>query len=123
MHVTPSPHILVVDDEPFILELLQEVLSLHGYQVTTAGTLTEAQKAIQQQPFDLVLSDVFLPDNQKTALPHALDASSLYAGIPVIFMTGYQPPPRRSTTQVLIKPFSVENLLRAIQQEVSNPKH
>jgi two-component system OmpR family response regulator len=53
--------ILVVDDEPGMLEVLTEILRLDGYQVDTAADGAEALLLIGQTRYDAVLSDVSMP--------------------------------------------------------------
>ena len=56
-----QPIILVVDDEPAILELVKEILLPVGYLVNTAANGKEALAAIQAHPYDLVLTDMIMP--------------------------------------------------------------
>ena len=60
--VTPAPRLLVVDDEPTILELLSGSLRLAGFEVMTAASGGEAARAVAAGRPDLVLLDVMLPD-------------------------------------------------------------
>jgi len=54
-------HVLVVDDEVAITDLITEVLSIAGYQVTTSSDGLEALNQIRRSKFDLILLDVNLP--------------------------------------------------------------
>ena len=56
-----QPIILVVDDEPAILELVKDILVPSGYLVNTASNGKEALAAIQAHPYDLVLTDMIMP--------------------------------------------------------------
>jgi PAS domain S-box-containing protein len=56
-----QPIILVVDDEPAILELVKNILVPAGYLVNTATNGKEALAAIQAHPYDLVLTDMIMP--------------------------------------------------------------
>jgi PAS domain S-box-containing protein len=56
-----QPIILVVDDEPAILELVKDILNPAGYLVNTAANGREALAAIQAHPYDLVLTDMIMP--------------------------------------------------------------
>jgi PAS domain S-box-containing protein len=56
-----QPIILVVDDEPAILELVKNILLPGGYLVNTAANGKEALAAIQAHPYDLVLTDMIMP--------------------------------------------------------------
>ncbi len=57
-----QPLILVVDDEPLILTMAKEILTSEGYQVETAGNGNQALEALQKHAFDLVLTDMMMPD-------------------------------------------------------------
>jgi len=56
-----QPIILIVDDEPAILELVKDILFPTGYLVNTATNGKEALAAIQAHPYDLVLTDMIMP--------------------------------------------------------------
>ncbi|MDO9635500.1 MAG: response regulator, partial [Thiobacillus sp.] len=56
------PRLLVVDDEPLILEGLVRLLAARDYDVTTAGGGCEALIAIGKQQFDVILLDLSMPD-------------------------------------------------------------
>jgi two-component system response regulator FlrC len=60
--------ILVVDDDPGFRRLLETILTREGYQVHTAASVTEALQAGQKRAFDLVLTDLKLPDGDGTAV-------------------------------------------------------
>ncbi len=68
----PRAEALVVDDEPEIADSLAELLKREGYQVRIAASGTEAKAHLQAQDFDLILSDLRMPDG---------DGPSLYAWI------------------------------------------
>ena len=61
-------HILIIDDEPDIRELLELTLVQMGYLVTSAATISEAKEAINQVSFSLCLTDMQLPDGNGIAL-------------------------------------------------------
>lgn len=58
----PTASILVVDDEPDLRTLYELTLLREGYRVATAGTVQEARTLLQAQRFDVVVSDMRLPD-------------------------------------------------------------
>lgn len=66
-HNNPLP-ILVVDDEPDLRTLYELTLLREGYRVETAGSLAEAQNFLSQQRFELIITDMRLPDGLGTAL-------------------------------------------------------
>ena len=57
----PELNVLVVDDEPAIRQVLSSALSKAGYPVEAAGSAAEALAKLAAAPFDVVLSDVFMP--------------------------------------------------------------
>ena len=80
-------HILIIDDDLTFAIMLKAWLKKKGYEVSTASNVKTAQKAIEGDRFDLILSDVRLPDGDgielmKWAKMHSLD-------IPTIMMTSY----------------------------------
>jgi signal transduction histidine kinase/CheY-like chemotaxis protein len=81
-----TPLILVVDDDPGILGLVQEILS-PSYQVTTASSVKEARKHLQDQGCDLVLTDMVMPEAGGMELLKYLRLH--HVDIPVIVFTGY----------------------------------
>ena len=56
-----EPHVLVVDDDTRLRDLLRQFLSKNGYRVTTAGNATEARERMVSLAFDLVVLDVTMP--------------------------------------------------------------
>ena len=55
-------HILVIDDDVDIVELLKLSLEVKGYRVATASSAREAQKQLELQPADLIITDIFMDD-------------------------------------------------------------
>ena len=54
--------VLIVDDEPSLRKLMARLISLEGYTVVEADSLTTGKKMLQKEAPDVVLLDVFLPD-------------------------------------------------------------
>ena len=61
-------HILVVDDDPGIRDLVSDFLRRHGYTVDTAGDYREMERALSDRPADLVVLDVMLPGEDGLAI-------------------------------------------------------
>jgi DNA-binding response OmpR family regulator len=76
-------HILVVDDEPAILELLEMNLSLAGHACDLAADAKEALHFLSAVRFDIVLLDVMLPGRDG----YSLSQTFIDRGIPIIFLT------------------------------------
>jgi CheY-like chemotaxis protein len=84
-----KPKVLVVDDEPETLSLLDYVLCGEGFDVTTAGNGIEAlTKAPKVRP-DVVLLDIKLPEMDGFAVCELLRAQSAPADLPVILFSNY----------------------------------
>lgn len=110
--------VLLVEDHGDMLGAAQDLLSELSCQVVTAATLCEALAAAKAQPFDLVISDLGLPDGSGLDLMRALRDSYGLAGIAV---TGYgmEDDVRRSRdagfVDHLVKPITFERLAGAIE--------
>ena len=109
-----APHILLVEDEAFLRELVMEGLQDAGFSVLEASDGTTGVQALQSdQRIDVLLSDIKLPDIDGYQVAEA--ARTLRPGLKVILMTGYAPSPLPPALQsvvyrVLQKPFSLETL-------------
>ena len=82
-------HILIVDDEPAIVALLQRMLELRGYRVTAFSSSEEALARFKQTPmeFDAIITDQTMP--RMSGLELASAARATRPGIPVVLTTGY----------------------------------
>ena len=79
-------HILVVDDEAQIRELLAIYLSKQGYQVSTAGSSSETWTVVEQNPVDLVVLDIGLAEEDGLRLLPQL--KSKHPNLRVVILTG-----------------------------------
>lgn len=83
----PARHLLIVDDEPVILQILQAVFEGEPYRVTAVGTGREAQQVLAEQGCDLLLTDKNLPDISGIELLRLAKARDPFTE--VIIITGY----------------------------------
>jgi DNA-binding response OmpR family regulator len=79
-------HILVVDDDPAIRALLATILEESGFRVVTAGEGGEALTAVSEYPFDLVITDLVMPDHEGIELIRRL--KKRYAHLKIIAISG-----------------------------------
>jgi DNA-binding response OmpR family regulator len=87
MMVKKEPsNILVVDDEPYICQLLDRYLSAEGYNCRTAGGGEEALKALESDIFQLVLADIIMPGMSGIDLLNLI--RPLYPQVAVLVVTG-----------------------------------
>ena len=80
-------HLLIVDDEPVILQILKAVFEDEPVRLTCVGTGTDALRVLDEQPVDLVITDKNLPDVNGIELLKA--AKSINSFTEVIVITGY----------------------------------
>lgn len=78
--------ILVVEDHADTANLLSQLLQKKGYSVMTAGSVAGALKILIGQKFDLILSDVALPDSNGVSLLHGIRQ---FCNTPAIAVTAY----------------------------------
>jgi two-component system OmpR family response regulator len=109
-----AAHVLVVDDEPYITDLLGMALRHVGFTVDTAGSIGEARTQVARRVPDVLVLDVMLPDGDGIELCRRLRAEGVRA--PVLFLTA------RDATEdkvrgltvggddYMTKPFSLEEL-------------
>jgi len=79
-------HILVVDDEASIRSLLAEFLTRSGYRVTDVNSPIEAQKVVQRDPPQLIISDLQLADSDGLDMIDQL--KTLVPNTPMMLLTG-----------------------------------
>jgi CheY-like chemotaxis protein/putative methionine-R-sulfoxide reductase with GAF domain len=84
---TKSSKILVIDDEPGILEFLTDLLTTFGYTVTTAAGGEQAIKLLERETFDVILVDLKMP--RIDGLQVLRKAKALDPDAVVVFLTGY----------------------------------
>lgn len=83
----PTQHVLIVDDEPDIRELLEITLTRMGLETNSAEDLQQAKQRLQTHPFDLCLTDMRLPDGNGIDLVRHIQQH--YAHIPVAMITAH----------------------------------
>jgi UDP-3-O-acyl N-acetylglucosamine deacetylase len=111
-------HILIVDDEASILRALEGILADEGFHVVHARDGEAALQLIQEQPFDLVLLDIWMPGMDGIQTLQRMKA--MQAGVCVIVMSGHGnietavKATRLGAFDYLEKPLSLDNVLSAV---------
>jgi cyclic di-GMP phosphodiesterase len=82
------PRVLVVDDNPDTMALMQELLETQGYEVVTMADALQAETEIRRQLPDLILSDVIMPGKSGYELCRELKADPATRLIPFVLITG-----------------------------------
>jgi len=79
--------VLVVDDEPDIVRLVEISLKLCNYEVATAGNGKDALRMIKEAPPDLVLLDVMMPEMSGYEVCQAIRSNPATKALPVVMLT------------------------------------
>ena len=116
---TETPRrILVVDNDKKLLSIIQEYLELCHYQVTTAPTGLDALRLLRSDDYDVLLTDIVMPDISGLGLIEI--SQKEFPMLPIIAMTGYAKQVKdltieRSPDYYLEKPFKLTQLSEAIE--------
>ena len=115
--------ILLVDDEPALVEMSHEILTSRGYEVTIASSGEAALQAIYDRDdnrFDLLISDIIMPNMDGQRLAQL--ARQQQSGLKVLFVSGYNQAAaiklKPGYTDLLTKPFSSNELLNKTRQMI-----
>ncbi|MBX3274393.1 MAG: response regulator transcription factor [Sandaracinaceae bacterium] len=126
-----SERILIVDDEPDLVELLEYNLRQSGYTVTTARDGASAFAEVRRQPPDLILLDLMLPDVSGTEVCRRLKKDASTEGIPVLMITARSEEIDRvvgfelGADDYITKPFSPREVVLRVQAVLrrARPRH
>jgi len=118
-----TTHVLVVDDSITTRTLEQSVIEAAGYQVSVAVDGQDAWEKLQQEPVDLVVSDVEMPRMTGFDLCRRMRASKRFAEVPVVLVTGMETAEDRALglevgadAYILKSSFDQAGLLETIRQ-------
>ncbi len=114
-----TARVLIVDDEPPILELAARALGAAGYDVLRASTPARALELVRgEHPIDLVLSDVVMPEMQGPQLVTEIRRVSPSTG--AVLMSGYVGAAEvPADVPFLVKPFSPRDLIATVQRALA----
>lgn len=118
MNTQNVPHILVVDDDPVITEMLEQYLSEHEFRVSVARSGEEMRQVLQRASVQLVLMDLRLRGESGLTLARDLREQRV---LPVIILTGQAEEADRvmglelAADDYVVKPFSLRELLARIR--------
>ncbi len=117
-------HILIVDDDPFTVELLTEALDEQGFLPQSAPDGKGAREALNRREFRVAIFDLSLPDLEGMELVREVNQSSPDTAI--IILTGYPTLDssiealRQGAFDYLIKPFKVPEVIATIQKALND---
>lgn len=119
------PHVLIVDDEPDIIELLEMTLARMGVNITSALNINDAKARLQSQSFQLCLTDMKLPDGSGLDLLQYITQHC--AALPVAVITAFGTPEnavaalKAGAFDYLAKPVSLNQLRALVKSALSLP--
>ncbi|RSD31041.1 response regulator [Vibrio pectenicida] len=123
-----APLLLVVDDEPVNLRILDSFLRLEGYRIRTAQNGEEAIEAIRDEKPELMLLDIMMPGMSGYQVCEAIRKQYDHAQLPVIMLTALNQPDDRvrgfeaGTNDYLSKPFNKQELAARIKAHLTASK-
>lgn len=122
MDVNEKGHVLVVDDDPLVLDSVSTLLMEHGYRVETSSNAGDAMLKVRSEPFEAVLTDVKMPGVSGIELLDNIQR--LRSAAPVIIFTAHAElefaidAVKKGAFDFILKPFKVEYLLGTIEKAV-----
>jgi two-component system, OmpR family, phosphate regulon response regulator OmpR len=117
--MSDAPHILIVDDDRRIRELLKSYLLEHEYRISLAASAAEARKQMQGIAFDLIVLDVMMPGETGLSFINSLRNEKLQ--VPVLMLSALSETSDRisglssGSDDYLAKPFEPQELLLRLQ--------
>ena len=116
---THTQQLLVVDDDPAILEVVAQVLSEDGYTVLTAGNGRRAVELANQYLPKLILLDLMMPEMNGWQVADALRDSARTRSIPILLLSARRDMDKTAAelgvAACLAKPFDLDELLGRVQ--------
>jgi len=114
--------LLIVDDDPYVLESISTLLKEFGYAVSTCQSAVDAMKLIERTHFDVVLTDIKMP--QVTGIELLQNIHTFNQQIPVILMTAFAELDvavdaiKRGAFDFITKPYNPDYLLHSVEKAV-----
>jgi len=118
-----AKRILVVDDEPDILELLVEELEFEGFSAVAASSGNQALEILQKESFDAVISDYKMPNGNGKVVLDYVNSDECKSSPVFYFVSGqadmsFQDALKEGVTKFFYKPFDLDELLDALKNDL-----
>ena len=115
--------VLVAEDDKAVREFVSRALAHGGHEVATAGDGLEALSVLDTTAFDLLVTDIVMPNLDGIAL--ALKVAKDYPNMPVLLMTGYAAERQRAHNldvlihDIITKPFTLNEICEAAEEALA----
>ncbi len=115
--------VLIAEDDAAVREFVSRALSHGGHEVATANDCLEALSVLADETFDLLVTDIVMPNLDGIAL--ALKVAKEYPAMPVLLMTGYAAERQRAHNldvlihDVITKPFTLRQICEAADEALA----
>jgi len=122
-------HILIIDDDPWILKIFQQILELEGHTILTATNGQEGMDQFRLTPTDLVITDMVMP--VKDGLKLIMEMEREFPKVPVIAVSGGGVIEAErylslaqciGSIQTLAKPVGKQDLVDAVNMALASPR-
>ena len=117
----PAKHVLIVEDDDRVREVLEEVLGGAGYRPIATQDGLEALDWLSSMPVDLIIVDILMPHLDGPGLIKQVRQTSQWAAIPILVLSAFANLDRYQNLPVngfLLKPFDLSDLLENVQKLV-----
>nr|WP_242593275.1 response regulator [Corallococcus exiguus] len=118
-----APVVLVVDDDPDILEALSEILEAEGFEIRRARNGKEALERLEPDPPHLILLDLMMPVMDGWEFAQRMRQKPAFAGIPIIVLSADRNVGSKAkdigAMGHLAKPFELNDLLSMVRQSLN----
>jgi two-component system cell cycle response regulator CpdR len=115
--------VLIADDEPSVRQFVERALNYAGYAVTAVPDGNAALEALAKQKYDLLLTDIVMPDLDGIAL--SLKVAKDYPRTKILMMSGYANQRQRAHNldflahEVISKPFTLEEITQRVKETLA----
>lgn len=119
-----TQQLLLIDDDPNLIVLVQDYLEFQGYEVITADNGQDALEILQDQEPDLIICDIMMPDIDGYEVVERIRQDSRISWIPVIFLSAKSQTSDRvkglntGADVYLVKPFEPEELVAQVESSL-----